>query len=656
MVRHALSTAFCFPSPPESFLMGRMHAPSTSSASPAPAATPPAVGCAPSGRGLPRARGCGVAAGSVASIAIISALVPWLAAAGEPAEPAFFLTQPASIAAGEFRSLELSATGPGVAVSAMQLSVRVPADSAARLTQVPSATFPQLGWNASSTTSKDQNGDVVLRVLLEAPEGESLTLSSTRQPLGYLHLHPELWTPAGAVIQVVQEDGAPDPSTGGAGCAMASADGESLVADTVADGFLDADLDRPRGGTFEFTVTEPFLYENAIFADYDAGSPYKYYQLLPTVDPVGTKLVGAALAGAGFTVNYADATGFDLLPQRAFLGVFLPPFNQDPYLSQGYYPAYPGTLLSSEWRMAGDGLQPEDALAVEVSLGSSDQNFLTRAIYQETKFPGTPPKDGAYVPYGANSPCSLRVIAEVPGFAADGGQFMAPDGMFPMGAVLARPGAGTQGSTTYFMHQTTQRIDLDHTYLLEEMFSCEGGDCAATRFAPPQGNGGVGTLPVQYSFTSEGMQVALPAGSPASGPWGGYFSTLPAPELVSYQGFIDSIGCIEVEFRFPDATPQTVPNQVIAAFREGSLDLGAIAEFRSFREPFESFGPGNSLVRRLWMDGQRTRESLFPLTIVVGVAGAAENTGPQRAIIHSVKYRRFTKNSYILSQGEEGPP
>lgn len=594
------------------------------------------------------------AGGRAGSAGLLMALLLLLFAAppGLPAgggsEPAFSLRQPASVSAGMGESFEFQVAGPNVEVAALQISLRIPASSAVHLDGPLTSSFSDLNWDVSSTSFTDLNGDVVHRVLLEAPEGQSLTLSPEGQRLGSVHLSPKLWTPAGTVLEVILEDGPPDPVTGRAGCAIATSDGLSLVADTMADGFLDADLDRPRGGTFEITVTPPRRYESVNYADYDAGSPYKYFQLLPTVDTTGTKLVGSAMAGLGFAVNYADASGLDTIPQRAFLGVFLPPFTMAPYLERGYYPAYAGHLLSSEWRIAGDGLEPSDALGVEVSIGSSDSNFLARAVYQETNFPGTDPKGPPVVPFGDNSPRALRVLAEVPGFAADGGSPGAPDGLFPMAAVLARPAMGTQGTTTWMMSQVTERVQpQEHPWLAFDRFLCVDGGCGVGVLTPPPVSALPGSLPVQYAFTDAGAEIILPSGSPSSGRWSGYFSTTPALDLHVEPAFVDSVACVEVEFLMPDARPEQLPNQIIAAFREGSLDYGAIAEFRPQSPPYEAPGPGGLYTRRLWIDSQNIPNAGIPLTISIGISGDAALTGPQRVIIRRVKFTQYLRSSYF---------
>ncbi len=558
-------------------------------------------------------------------------------------EPSFALSSSGGDAGGLGR-IAVAVESDGQQVSALQFTARIPQEDLQFLRGTPSLQT-LLPWSIHQSTATAEDGSLLVTALIEAPTGESLVLDGA---VSELLLPIDLWAPAGQTVEVSLSDAPPDATSGRAMLAISTADGRSLVADTSGDGFLDADLDRPRAGAVELVISPPSTYEMPSFANHDSASPYKYFQLLPTVDATGTKLVGSAMAGLGFAVSYADASGLDAVPERTFLGIFLPPFTMAPYLERGYYPAYPGHLISSEWRIAGDGVAPADALGVEVSIGSSDSNFLARAIYQETTFPGSEPKGPPVVPFGDNSPRSLRVLAEVPGFAADGGAPGAPDGLFPMAAVLARPGMGTQGTATWMMSQITERVQPGGApWIAFERFLCVDGGCGAANLAPPPMPTIPGSLPVQYAFTSAGAEIILPAGSPTTGTWSGYYSTTPAVDLHIEPAFVDSVACVEVEFLMPDARPDQLPNQIIAAFREGSFDYGAVAEFRPQSAPYEASGPGGLYTRRLWIDSQNIPNTGMPLTISIGISGDAARTGPQRVIIRRVTFTQYLRSSFI---------
>jgi len=563
-----------------------------------------------------------------------------LAAAAPAAEPGFTLAADGPVFLGRINSIPISIHDGPAELAAFHFTLIFPTETLARLDQTPSISLAFEGretWTTETSSRTLSKGELELTFLATRNPGGELIETNISTQVAYVHLRVRGDSSPADSYSIFFPGGAEgfheDPTR--TLLSISDATGESIVADNNADGFRDADVERPEAEVMSFTSPTIEFPAVADFAAAGGLDSFKYYQILPTFDTPGTKLVGSSAPGSGFRVTLADAGGLEESPFNTFLGIYLPPHTDARWSAGGYVMPPTGSLLRSRWLVESSAATPADSPILEASLGSSDNNMLARAIFQRTGFDST--VSGATVPT-AGDPRVLETITFVPDLANDAGVPGNPDGMYPMFAALSREGQGTQGSAVTLTALDMDVISLGVLAAPRPEFALDFTQAGAGTFAASKDNPLPGAQPVLYTIDANGLGIRLQHGARMGEPDSyGYFHTETAP---AFNADSTRLYLATVTFGTSSAAREDTPAQSIGFFAAGEFDYGYVSDVRALTDAQHQPTSSADSTHTVWL---RFPPEVDGRPIIIGLAAWGD---PWQLGEEAIYYRSITVESF----------
>jgi hypothetical protein len=563
-----------------------------------------------------------------------------LAAAIPAAEPGFTMETDGPVFLGRINSIPISIHDGPAELAGFHFTLIFPTETLVRLDQEPTVSLAFEGresWTTETSSRTLGKGDLELTFLATRNSGGALIETNISAPVAYVHMRVRNDSLTGEPYQIVFRGEAAgfgeDPTR--ALLSITDSAGESIVADNNGDGFRDADIERPEAEVVPFTSPTGEFPVVADFAPDGGLDAFKYFQILPTFDTPGTKLVGASAPGTGFSVTLADSTGLEESPSNTFLGIYLPPYTDPQWAAGGYVMPPTGSLLRARWLVESTAATAADSPILETSLGSSDNNLLARAIFQRTGFDAN--VTNSTVPTAGDSRV-LEVITYVPDLVNDAGVPENPDGMYPMFATLTREGQGTQGTAV-----TLSALDMDVIPL---------GDLGAPRlefaqnfvqdgvgpFIASKDNPLPGAQPVGYTTDGSGLGVRLQHGARMGDPDSyGYFHT---GESATFIADASRLYLATVTFGTSSTTQDHTPAQSIGFFAAREFDYGYVSDVRALTDAQHQPTSDADAVHTVWL---RFPPEVDGRSIIVGLAAWGD---PWQLGEEAIYYRSITVQSF----------
>lgn len=541
---------------------------------------------------------------------------------------------------GRIDSIPISIHDGPSDLAAFHFTLIFPTDTLARLDQDPSLSLAFDGretWTTETSSRTLSKGELELTFLAtRSPEG-TLVDASSSTPVAFLHLRVRADDISAENFQIIfpsGENGFSDELTRPL-LSISNSVGESIVADNNGDGFRDADAERPEASVASFAASTGEFPLVADFAPAGTLDAFQYFQILPTFDTTGTKLVGAPAPGSGFTVTLADATGLDSSPSNTFLGIYLPPYTDARWAAGGYVMPPTGSLLRSRWLVEGSAPTPADSPILEASLGSSDNNLLARAIFQHTGFDAN--VSSSTVPTDGDSRV-LEIITFVPDLVNDAGVPGNPDGMYPMFAALSREGQGTQGSAITLTALDMDIIPLGSLGGSRLEFAQDFAQDGVGPFVASKDNPLPGAQPVAYTTDASGLGVRLQHGARMGDPDSyGYFHTA---ENATFTADSSRLYLATVTFGTSSTTRDHTPAQSIGFFAAGEFDYGYVSDVRALTDSQHQPTSAADATHTVWL---RFPPEVDGRQIIIGLAAWGD---PWALGEEAIYYRSITVESF----------